>query len=209
MAQLLGDSLSAIRVISEVGDGVSDELLEDGIENLWALRSALRSGWFGIGFDTAFAGVTATNVSELDRIVSTRAQIDFFPVTFQAATGYATRGDKGRDNLLAREIRIVRHLPEDRVRLIHRRATKRLRSLSRASTTAPVGRRGDLEREWNDLLTYVESTRRRFGRPDTQRRIDRATDWIDGLIVLLSNTSSAVRQDSFHLSVSIAAGVLA
>jgi hypothetical protein len=144
----------------------------------------------------------------LDDILAKRSKRDFDHVTFETALDYVSRGSKGRDNLLLQELKIVKHLPEARVRAIHQRSHDELRKRVRGGGTAAISREGDFKRHWAFIVGYVDDTV--YGRGSRSRhwRTERSLYWMDGLIVLLSNVPRTVHKQTFHLSVSIAAGVL-
>jgi hypothetical protein len=176
------------------------------VDRLWKLRAAFATGPQSAA--SLLKQVDLLDVAELDRILAARAARDFGHVTYQAAINYVARGDKGRDNLLLQELKIIRHISAPRLKTIRDRSLLQLRRLARNSITAPVTRSGDFERVWLVVMQYVRDTVEGRGARSAQWRITRSVYLIDGLIILLSNTPESVPAPTFHLSVSLAAGVL-
>jgi len=181
---------------------VNELLLTAAIDCLWALRRAAfeRMGYYE--YRAALDAMALLDVAELDLVVSTRADQQFDLVTFEHAIGFV---DDSR--LLLDELQVVRHLPAERVKSLRDHAKWELRRRARNPKARPaITGASDFSRHWRELMEYVENTLS-SGRSRGDRRkatLDRA----DGLIILLSNTSEAVPQETFHMSVSLAAGIL-
>jgi hypothetical protein len=186
--------------------GFEAATIRDAVDQLWALRSALESSRDPVA-RVALASVQMLDIVVLDGLVASRAELDFADVRYQDAHAYVSRGNKGRDNLLLEELKIIRHLSEGRVRQIHRRAKEELRRRSPDGIVS-VARPGDLQRHWAFVLNYIDDTLNGRGARSRQWRKERALNWMDGLIVLLSNVPKSVQGRTFHLSASLAAGTL-